>query len=187
MAKTPLIDGRYSFTIEGENYGSYTISMGIIEKSEENEENVLTQDIIINFEETLVTAKNVVIFVGERSYFKDGEPGLISHAPWISYGHVFVPVTFLTEIFALEVLPSPSPKTLILRRDDKELYIDQAALSLTFTEKGVAATQPIGALFLQEQENAYFLPVVTIARLFGAEVDHQPKQGTVEHITFNLQ
>ena len=178
LSKSPLQNGRANFTLQAEEYGNYTITM----LTGDN----LSLDIELIFEQTIIPTKHVIIFIGEKSYFKDGEPASMSHAPWISYGHAFVPVTFFADTFAIEILPSPSSRILTLRRDDREAHIDLTTLTLTYTEKNIAMTQPIGSLFLQEKDGVLFLPAVTISRLFGAQTDYQPKQGEVEHITFNI-
>ena len=175
ITKSPLLNGKAAITLQADKYGAYNVT-------------VMTGDglvgsVLLNFEQAILPAKNVVVFVGERSYFKDGEPAMMSHAPWVSYSHVFVPVTFLADIFAAEIVPSTSTRTIILRSADKEIVVDQAALTLSVTEKGFTTTQPIGSLFLQSREGAWFLPSVTIARLFGAEADYLPKQGPIEHVT----
>jgi hypothetical protein len=141
----------------------------------------------LNFDPAAKPAEHVVLFIGQDYYYKDGIPQKLSHAPWVSYGHVFVPADFIADIFAVQVIPSPSEQQLTFRGQDLEIVVDRAKLKLTVTEGDSTKTQPIGSLFLQKKDGTYFVPSGAIARLLGAQVDYLPKHEAIEHVTFTIR
>lgn len=177
ISKQAFQNGKANFVLQAKDYGSYTVSMSA--------GNRVSRTFVLTFEQTVAPAGNAVIFVGQEFYFKDGEPEKISHAPWLSYGHVFVPVDFIADFFAVEILPSA--KKIGFRGKNIEIIIDLDKSTLSLTEKGATKTQPIGHKFLQEKNNTYFVPAVIIARLLGAEADYFPKSGEIEHVSITLK
>lgn len=179
ISKKTFQNGKANFVLQAEDYGSYTVSMSA--------GNRVSRTFVLTFEQTVAPAGNAVIFVGQEFYFKDGEPEKISHAPWLSYGHVFVPVDFIADFFAVEILSFPSVKKIGFRGKNVEIIIDKDSSTLSLTEKGTTKTQPIGHKFLQEKNNTHFVPAVIIARLLGAEADYFPKSGEIEHVSITLK
>ena len=178
ISKQAFQNGKANFVLQAKDYGSYTVSMSA--------GNRVSRTFVLTFEQTVAPAGNAYL-CGPEFYFKDGEPEKISHAPWLSYGHVFVPVDFIADFFAVEILSFPSAKKIGFRGKNVEIIIDKDSSTLSLTEKSTTKTQPIGHKFLQEKNNTHFVPAVTIARLLGAEADYFPKSGEIEHVSITLK
>ena len=179
ISKNELSQGKANFVLEAENYGHYKINMVTGDG--------ISGSFALNFEPAAKPAKHVVLFIGQDYYYKDGIPQKLSHAPWVSYGHVFVPVDFIADIFAVEAIPYPSGQQVIFRGKDMEIVVDRAELKLTVTAGGATSTRPIGSQFLQEKNSTYFVPSGDIARLLGAQVDYLPKHEEIEHVTITMK
>ncbi|NLL58097.1 MAG: hypothetical protein GX244_06265 [Firmicutes bacterium] len=179
ISKSELSQGKANFVLETEDYGHYIINMVTGDG--------ISGSFALNFDPAAKPAEHVVLFIGQDYYYKDGIPQKLSHAPWVSYGHVFVPVDFIADIFAVEAIPYPSGQQVIFRGKDMEIVVDRAELKLTVTAGGATSTRPIGSQFLQEKNGTYFVPSGDIARLLGAQVDYLPKHEEIEHVTITMK
>lgn len=179
VVQTEFAHGQAEFALEAEDYGSYTVGLTTGEG--------LCRSLRIDFLEKIKPARHAVIFIGQESYIKDGQPAKMSPVPEICYGRVFVPVEFLTATFGVEVSSFPGAEKISLQSPNgMKMIIDREAQQLTVinTKEGTTMTTPIGTLFLQKKADTYFVPAGIIARLFGAEVDYLPKRDQIEHVTF---
>ncbi len=170
--------GRANFILEAESYGSYDIFISSAEG--------ISKKFTVDFDRHSKPAKHVVLFIEQEYYLKDGEPVKMTAPPWISYGHVFVPIDFIVDILGVKAISLYSPDKLILQGKEKEVIIDRDKLKMTVLENNSAREVPIGAPFLQKKGGSYFVPASDIARIFGAQVDYLPKHGNIEHVSFTL-
>ena len=179
VAQTPFTRGKTKFILEAERYGSYNIGFTAGDE--------LHRHLRIDLIEEIRPARHVVIFIGQESYIRDGQPAKMSPAPEIYHGRVFVPLDFLTATFGVEISPSPDDKSIALQSPDgTEMIIDREAgqLTITNTKNDTAVTTPIDTLFLQETIDGYILPAGIITSFLGAGMDYFPKYNQIEHITF---
>ncbi len=178
-AQTEFARGQAEFVLEAQNYGSYTVGFSAGKG--------LHRDLKINFVEKIRPAKHAVLFIGQESYIRDGQPAKMKCAPEISYGRVFVPLEFLTATFGVEASIFPGKEKIALQgANGTTLVIDQEAreLTVTNTKDGTTTATPISSLFLQKKAGTYFVPVGIIAPLLSVEVDYLPKRDQIEHVTF---
>ena len=171
--------GKAEFVLNAEKYGCYNVGI--------TAEGGLSHNLQLVFLKKPKPAQQAVLFIGQESYIKDGQPAKVSPAPETCFGRVFVPVEFLYDAFGVEVSIFPRLKKITLQSPDgTEIIIDGTALQLTTTntQKGSTVITPIGTLFLQEKTGTYFVPAGIIARILGLEVDYLPKRNQIEHVTF---
>ncbi len=171
--------GKAEFVLNAEKYGCYNVGI--------TADGGLSHNLQTVFLKKPKPAQQAVLFIGQESYIKDGQPAKISPAPETCFGRVFVPVDFLYDAFGVEVSIFPSLKKIALQSPGgTEIIIDGTALQLTTTntQKGQTVTTPISTLFLQEKTGTYFVPAGIIARILGLEVDYLPKRDQIEHVTF---
>lgn len=177
--QTDFNHGRAEFVLKAEDYGSYTV--GIIAGEG------LRRNLKIDFAEKIQPARHAVIFIGQKTYIKDGRPAEAGPAPEMFQGRVFVPAEFLTIVFGVEVRTFSGTKKIALQSPDgTEITIDREAGQLTVTDakKETTTTTPAGTFILQEKNGTYFIPAGIIARLLDYEVDYLPKRNQIEHVTF---
>lgn len=178
LSQNDFINGKASFTLEAREYGSYEISIVF--------DDGITKSTTVNFEQSSKPAKHVVLFVEQEYYIKDGESFMLKTAPWISRGHVLVPIDFIADIFGVHAVTSPQSDKISLKEKNKEIIIDQDKQIITVIENNLAKEHPIGPEFMQKNNGNYFVPAAIIARIFGAQVDYLPKRGNIEHVTFTI-
>lgn len=179
ISKSELSQGKANFVLEAEDYGHYKINMVTGDG--------ISGSFALNFDPAAKPAEHVVLFIGQDYYYKDGIPQKLSHAPWVSYGHVFVPADFIADIFAVQALTFPTAGKVAFRGKDLEIVVDKKELKLTVTAGDATSTRPIGHAFLQEKNGTYFVPLGDIARLMGAQVDYLPKHEEIEHVTITMK
>lgn len=171
-------NGRAYFILEAESHGSYDIFISSAEG--------ISKKFTVNFDQRGKPAKHVVLFIEQEYYIKDGEPVKMNAPPWISYGHVFVPVDFIVDILGVKAISFSSPDKLILQDEEREVIIDKDKCRMTVIKNNSTREFPIGELFLQKKGGSYFVPASDIARIFGARVDYLPKHGNIEHVSFTI-
>lgn len=171
-------NGRAYFILEAESHGSYDIFISSAEG--------ISKKFTVNFDQRGKPAKHVVLFIEQEYYIKDGEPVKMDTPPWISYGHVFVPVDFIVDILGVKAISFSSPDKLILQDEEREVLIDRDKCRMTVIKNNSTREFPIGELFLQKKGGSYFVPASDIARIFGARVDYLPKHGNIEHVSFTI-
>jgi hypothetical protein len=179
ISKSELSQGKANFVLEAEDYGHYKINMVTGDG--------ISGSFALNFDPAAKPAEHVVLFIGQDYYYKDGIPQKLSHAPWVSYGHVFVPADFIADIFAVQALTFPTSGKVAFRGKDLEIVVDKKKLKLTVTAGDATSTRPIGHAFLQEKNGTYFVPLGDIARLMGAQVDYLPKHEEIEYVTITMK
>ncbi|HHT47631.1 MAG TPA: hypothetical protein GX004_10175 [Firmicutes bacterium] len=178
LSQNDFINGKASFMLEAIEYGSYEISV--------ISGDGISKSITVDFKQSNKPAKHVVLFVKQKYYIKDGNSFMLKTAPWISKGHVLVPIDFIADIFGVHLITSPQSEIISLKGKNREIIIDQDKQIITVIDNNLAKEHPIGPGFMQKNNGNYFVPAAIIARILGAQVDYLPKRGNIEHVTFTI-
>jgi hypothetical protein len=175
-------NGKASFVLEAEEYGSYDVRV----VTDEGIATSFTVDFVDGTEPEVEGAEKVVLTIGSNMAVVDGVAQEFDAPAFIEEGRTYVPFRFIAEAFGAEVDWTPKDgltETVFLTRDDMEVSIGIGDSFLTVTTDGEAEVQAFDGA-AQIVEGRTFLPFRAIAEAFGAEVDYGPADGPVEWVSF---
>jgi len=156
---------QYSFTFFSEGDAIITFTV------EDVAGNITTFDFSLRY----VFQRNIMLIVGTKVGYINGEEVALTGAPFIYKGRVFVPIRFISETFGANVIWDVIFKIVTINLNSQILRLQVG--NLTADINGKAASLDVAPII---KNNTTFVPIRFISEAFGASVDWDSVHGIVK-------
>lgn len=168
--KTQLVvdtEGKFQYNFTFFSEGNATITF----TAEDVAGNIITFDFSLRY----VFQRNIMLIVGTKVGYINGEEISIAEAPFIYKGRVFVPIRFISETFGAQVIWDAIFKIVTINLNSQILRLQVG--NLTADVNGKAASLDVAPII---KNNTTFVPIRFISEAFGASVDWDSVHGIVK-------
>ncbi|PIU54745.1 MAG: hypothetical protein COS89_09200, partial [Deltaproteobacteria bacterium CG07_land_8_20_14_0_80_38_7] len=168
--KTQLVvdtEGKFQYNFTFQSEGNATITF----TAEDVAGNITTLDFSLRY----VFQRNVMLVVGTKVAYINGEEVALTEAPFIYKGRVFVPIRFISETFGAQVIWDAIFKIVTINLNSQILRLQVG--NLTADVNGKTASLDVAPII---KNNTTFVPIRFISEAFGASVDWDSVHGIVK-------
>lgn len=170
--------GKATFILNADEFNTYNLSattkLSNITKKFQVEYRLPTVKQVIG-------AKNVIMFIGTKSYSQDGTTKVTDVAPFIKDGRTFVAVRPVADAFGAAVDWNEDVRTVTLTRSDMTVTIIIGSKTITIVQGGVSSTV-IADVPAMISEGRTVLPFRAVGDAFGANVSYDPATKSVSYM-----
>lgn len=168
--KTQLVvdtEGKFQYNFTFSSEGNATITF----TAEDVAGNIATLDFSLRY----VFQRNILLIVGAKVGYINGEEISITEAPFIYKGRVFVPIRFISETFGAQVMWDTIFKIVTINLNSRILRLQVG--NLTADVNGKAVSLDVAPII---KNNTTFVPIRFISEAFGASVEWDSVHGIVK-------